>query len=189
MGTPGEGYGGQKFSRHTQSYLPPPTRHTRRARALPLALLSPRPPSLIRVSRPSVLLSLLTPRPFRLTFATTQPLTLPRPPFARTLPPCFSLLLYTSLSLSFPFSLFLFSSPFSGILRSLPPPTIDVPRLSNHCARTDNSNGACYVLVGRRRRWWTHGRPTTTKTTAATSTSPRTSVADCQRSSPRDGEE
>lgn len=125
----------------------------------------PHPPSVSRPSVPFARSPFPTSALFRLTFPThphtrSRPLTLDRS--QRTLP--------SSLSLP-PFSLSL--APLSGTLRPFPPPTIDVPRLSNHCARTDNSNGACYVLVGRRRRWWTHGRPTTTRTTAATSTSPR----------------
>lgn len=136
----------QSWPRHTRTTLPPS----------PFSIASFRPFRSFFVSGAL----------FRLTSAThPHALVLSLDRSQRTLPRSFSLPPFLSLRLS-----------FAGALRPFPPPTIDVPRLSNHCARTDNSNGACYVLVGRRRRWWTHGRPTTTRTTAATSTSPRTST-------------
>ena len=105
------------------------------------------------------------------------------PPFL----PFFSLILSLSLSLS------LSVSRCSRL--SFHPRAIDVARLSNECARSDNGDGACYVLVGRRK---TGGGRTNERSNereescnddedevTVTATSANTGAPDTNRSSPR----
>lgn len=82
---------------------------------------------------------------------------------------------------------------------SFHPRAIDVARLSNECARSDNGDGACYVLVGRRK---TGGGRTNERSNereescnddedddedevTVTATSANTGAPDTNRSSPR----
>lgn len=137
--------------------------------------------------------------PLRSTFAATL-LLRPRRSSLSSAPSVFSPSLSHPSSRSSPLSslsLFLSLSVSRCSRLSFHPRAIDVARLSNECARSDNGDGACYVLVGRRK---TGGGRTNERSNEreescnddedddedeVTATSANTGAPDTNRSSPR----